>query len=113
MKLSRLEILKEEVAKAATAAGRDISQITVAPQILCCVADNPEELESDLLQIVRDSSDYVDEKTRFGVKYIVSGQLQTPIGGLANVRTVWITETDAPQPRLVTACPDEKTENEI
>ncbi|MCH8321126.1 MAG: LLM class flavin-dependent oxidoreductase, partial [Acidobacteria bacterium] len=40
----RLPDLKEEVAKAASAAGRDISQITVAPQILCCVADNPEEL---------------------------------------------------------------------
>ena len=41
----RLPDLKEEVAKAAWAAGRDISQITVAPQILCCVADNPEELD--------------------------------------------------------------------
>ena len=40
----QLPDLKEEVAKAASAVGRDISQITVAPQILCCVADNPEEL---------------------------------------------------------------------
>ena len=40
----RLPDLKEEVANAASAAGRDISQITVAPQILCCVAENPEEL---------------------------------------------------------------------
>ena len=40
----RLPDLKDEVAKAASGAGRDISQITVAPQILCCVADNPEEL---------------------------------------------------------------------
>ena len=40
----RLPDLKEEVAEAASAAGRDISQITVAPQILCCVADNSEEL---------------------------------------------------------------------
>lgn len=68
--------------------------------------DNPEQLESDLLEIVRSSSDYVDEQTRFGVKYVVYGELRTPNGSRANVRTVWITEIDMPQPQLVTAYPN-------
>lgn len=74
--------------------------------------DNPDQLESDLLEIVRNSSDYVDETTRFGVKYVVFGQLQSPNGNLANVRTVWITETNVQQPRLVTAYLDQNAENE-
>ena len=74
--------------------------------------DNPDQLETDLLEIVHKSSDYVDEQTRFGVKYMVRGQLQSPGGSLANVRTIWITETNVPQPWLVTAYPDEETENE-
>ena len=41
---SQLSALKETVAQAASGAGRDISQITVAPQILCYAADTPEEL---------------------------------------------------------------------
>jgi alkanesulfonate monooxygenase SsuD/methylene tetrahydromethanopterin reductase-like flavin-dependent oxidoreductase (luciferase family) len=36
--------LKEQVAKGAALAGRDISQITVAPQIMCHVADGDEDL---------------------------------------------------------------------
>ena len=68
---------------------------------------NPDQLESDLLEIVRNSVDYVVEETRFGVKYVVSGQLRTPNGNLASVRTVWITESDVPQPRLVTAYPED------
>ena len=74
--------------------------------------DNPNQLESDLLEIVRNSADYVDEQTQFGVKYVVRGQLESPNGGLENVRSVWISETNVPQPRLVTAYPDEQTENE-
>jgi len=40
----QLSALKETVAQAASRAGRDISQITVAPQILCYAANTPEEL---------------------------------------------------------------------
>lgn len=74
--------------------------------------DNPGQLESDLLEIVRSSSDYLDEPTRFGVKYVVRGRIESPSGRRANVRTVWIAETNAPRPRLVTAYPDEETEDE-
>ncbi len=74
--------------------------------------EDPDQLETDLLEIVHNSSDYLDERTLFGVKYVVLGQLESPNGSLANVRTVWITEANVPQPRLVTAYPNEKTEHE-
>jgi F420-dependent oxidoreductase-like protein len=47
----RLPELKSEIAEAANKAGRDISQITVAPQIICHVADSPEELEETRQQV--------------------------------------------------------------
>lgn len=74
--------------------------------------DNPDQLGDDLLDIVRNSSDYVDEVTKYGVKYTVRGRLKSLDGRLANVRSVWIAETDTPQPRLVTAYPDEEPGNE-
>ena len=64
-----------------------------------------EELRSDLLHIVHSSSDYVEKKTRFGVKYGVRGRLESPVGQPATVYTVWITETHSQRPRLVTAYP--------
>ncbi len=74
--------------------------------------ESPDQLGGDLLEIVRKSSGYVDEVTEFGVKYTVRGWLESPNGSRANVRSVWITETDIPHPRFVTAYPDEKSENE-
>ena len=47
----RLPDLKETVAKAAARAGRDISEITVAPQILCYAADTDEELSQAAAQV--------------------------------------------------------------
>src|SRR5688572_6818715 len=67
--------------------------------------DDPSQLEQALLQIVRESSDFVEEMTEFGVKYIVRGQLQSPRDRLVEVVTVWITETDQAIPRFVTAFP--------
>ena len=40
----RLSGLKELIAKAASKAGRDISDITVAPYIMCYAADTPDEM---------------------------------------------------------------------
>jgi alkanesulfonate monooxygenase SsuD/methylene tetrahydromethanopterin reductase-like flavin-dependent oxidoreductase (luciferase family) len=47
----RLPNLKETVAKAASRAGRDISEITVAPQILCYTAATEEELAEAAAQV--------------------------------------------------------------
>ena len=40
----RLPELKQKVAQAASNVGRHVSQVTVAPQIVCYVADSPDEL---------------------------------------------------------------------
>ena len=47
----RLPGLIAEIAEAANKVGRDISQITVAPQIICHVADSQEELEETKQQV--------------------------------------------------------------
>lgn len=67
--------------------------------------DTPGQLRSGLLEMVRNSSDYVVKETRFGVKYVVKGRLESPVGHHAVVYTVWITETGSRRPRLVTAYP--------
>ncbi|MEX2286896.1 MAG: DUF6883 domain-containing protein [Planctomycetaceae bacterium] len=71
-----------------------------------------ERLEADLLEIVHNRSDYVEEQTRFGMKYVVRGELDSPNGTRADVQTVWIVETNMTAPRLVTAYPDEYIEHD-
>jgi hypothetical protein len=43
-----------------------------------------------------------------GAKYIVDGLIDTPVGKLAWVRTVWIIDAGEQTPRLVTAYPREQ-----
>ncbi|MFW6193616.1 MAG: DUF6883 domain-containing protein [Gemmatimonadota bacterium] len=43
--------------------------------------------------------------TRHGMKYVVDGELTTPDGRTARIRTVWIAQPGNPRPRLVTAYP--------
>ena len=40
-----------------------------------------------------------------GVKYIIEGLLQTPVGGSIRIRTIWIIEKGQERPRFVTAYP--------
>ena len=40
-----------------------------------------------------------------GVKYVVEGELETPLGNVLRLRTVWIIESGHEQPRFVTAYP--------
>jgi hypothetical protein len=73
------------------------------PEARCFIAlgyeiDEPGRLESNLVEVVRTSDDYVVDQTRFGVKYTVRGQIESPNGRRANVRTVWIVEADALSP---------------
>lgn len=74
--------------------------------------DRPDQLAEDLMELVGTSSDHVDESTRFGVKYIVRGQLDSPSGTRVNVVTVWIVESDSADLRLVTVYPDRRAEDE-
>ena len=45
------------------------------------------------------------ERTPFGTRYVIEGELQTPIDRKPQVRVVWFIENDRTQPRLVTAYP--------
>lgn len=43
------------------------------------------------------------EMTRFGVRYVIEGALETPSGRMPEVRVVWFVPTSEHRPRLVTA----------
>jgi len=47
----------------------------------------------------------MEVQSEFGRKYVVDGELVTPSGIRAPVRTVWIRELESPARRLVTAYP--------
>lgn len=40
-----------------------------------------------------------------GVKYVIDGQLKVPVGGLIEMRTVWIIDKGQSRPRFVTSYP--------
>lgn len=40
-----------------------------------------------------------------GIKYIIDGSIQTPIGSFIRIRTVWIIDKEQERPRFVTAYP--------
>ena len=61
---NHLPSLKEQVSKAAQEAGRDISQVTVAPQIMCYVSDTPKEQAE------------VDQRIRAHMAYYIAGMGQ-------------------------------------
>ena len=43
----------------------------------------------------------------YGQKYVIDGEIDTPSGRRARVRSVWIVDRDGDIPRLVTAYPQE------
>ncbi len=49
-----------------------------------------------------------ESESRHGVKYVVDGAIQTPVGKSPTVRTVWIVDQGSDTPRFVTAYPHEE-----
>jgi len=45
------------------------------------------------------------ESTRFGVRYVIEGIMEVPIGRIVQLRSVWFLANNDPNPRLVTAYP--------
>jgi hypothetical protein len=41
----------------------------------------------------------------YGIKYIIDGLLQTPVGAKIKMRTIWIIDAGQDKPRFVTAYP--------
>jgi len=57
------------------------------------------------LKIAREGQVTKMERSPYGTKYVVDGQLETPEKGLVLIRTVWILEEGETYPRFVTAYP--------
>lgn len=45
------------------------------------------------------------ESTEYGMKYVIEGDIETPIGVPLHVRSIWQTDWGTEMPRLVTAYP--------
>lgn len=54
--------------------------------------ENLATFEQDLLRLVRESEEYQALPTQFGWKYVVEGELVTPVRTQADVVSVWIVE---------------------
>lgn len=67
---------------------------------------NIELLERGLLTIALKQEINETVSSPHGLKYIVDGTLQTPVGRSINLRTVWIIDKGQDRPRFVTAVPN-------
>jgi len=64
---------------------------------------NLRDFEHALLAIASNNEVKTIEKSEFGVKYIVEGLMDSPIGKKFMVRTIWSIDKGKNNPRLVTA----------
>jgi hypothetical protein len=67
------------------------------------------QLREDLIKIAVINAVSEEISTPFGIKYIVDGDVVSPTGITARLRTVWIIETGEKLPRFVTAYPAVET----
>jgi hypothetical protein len=66
---------------------------------------NVDVLEQGLITIGQSQEVTEVIPTRYGIKYIIGGVLQTPTGEPLRMRTVWFVDIAQDNPRLVTAYP--------
>jgi hypothetical protein len=64
-----------------------------------------EALGRALRQHATDNEIAREEKTRFGMRYVIDGPLQAPDGRMLNVRTAWFIDNEGDAPRFITAHP--------
>lgn len=69
--------------------------------------ENANDLAQGLLAIAQNSQVETSERSPYGTKYILGGELDTPNGVMIQVRTIWIIENGTEIPRFVTAYPAE------
>ncbi|HNQ95765.1 MAG: hypothetical protein JNJ96_03500 [Anaerolineales bacterium] len=69
--------------------------------------ENAGDLVQGLIAIAQNSPVENSQKSVFGVKYVLDGELETPNGVMIWVRTIWIIENNTEIPRFVTAYPAE------
>jgi len=66
---------------------------------------NADQLADALLMIAKSKGVSQEVTTPYGTKYVVEGDLFTPIGTTVRIRTVWVVESHDERPRFVTAYP--------
>ncbi|MCK4728450.1 MAG: hypothetical protein KAT27_05975 [Desulfobacterales bacterium] len=66
---------------------------------------NADQLADALLMIAKPKGVSQEVTTPYGTKYVVEGDLFTPIGTTVRIRTVWVVESHDERPRFVTAYP--------
>lgn len=62
-------------------------------------------LEQELLAIARSQEVTETLSTAHGMKYVITGTINTPVGKTVTILTVWIIDEDQDTPRFVTARP--------
>lgn len=77
-------------------------------KFFCSLGFNKETvslLEQELLAITRSQEVTETLSTVHGMKYVITGTINTPVGTTVNVLTVWIIDEGEDNPRFVTARP--------
>ncbi len=67
--------------------------------------DNFEDLAIDLIKLASSGEVSETEQTKFGLKFIVSGNIIAPNGRFIAMTSVWIIKNNEDLPRFVTAYP--------
>jgi len=62
-------------------------------------------LTEDLLSIAKSKKVSQEIVSPYGTKYLINGEIITPLGITARLRTVWVVESRDKRPRFVTAYP--------
>lgn len=62
-------------------------------------------LKQELLSIAQSEDVKEAISSPHGVKYIIEGKIQTPIGSFIKILTIWIIDKGQERPRFVTAYP--------
>lgn len=64
---------------------------------------NLKDFEHALLAVASNNEVKTIEKSKFGVKYVIEGFINSPMGNKVMVRTIWSIDKAKKNPRLVTA----------
>jgi hypothetical protein len=74
---------------------------------------NVDMLEEELLKIVHTQDVIEVLTTSHGTKYVIDGEIKTPLERTLKLRTVWIIDTGETEPRFVTARPLKPSNEEV
>jgi hypothetical protein len=68
-------------------------------------AENADDLADALVMIAKSEGVCQKLTSEFGTKYVIDGELVTPVGSKVQIGTVWVIDSQDARPRFVTAYP--------